>query len=242
MSVRTDQQALPALRRPAAAAPKRPLAAWRRSAGTQGHRPVATGRRKVSARPAGAMFRPQRGHSLTELMVALAAAGLLLGIAVPEFRDLIAAQRATARINAVAGAIQTARHLAIAHNAVTVMCPGQGPACAGRDQWHLGTLIFADRDGDRRVDEGEFAAARLPKMDAGESLVWRSFRNRTFLRFRGAGLTDWQNGHFQYCPANGDPRLARQLILNAQGRVRQARDRDGDGIREDARGRPLRCD
>lgn len=206
-----------------------------------GRRPVAKGWSKIFAVPAGRMPPAERGYSLVELMVALAVAGLLLGIAVPEFRDLIAAQRATARINTVAGAIQTARHLAIAQNAVAVMCPGQGPACAGRDQWHLGTLIFADRDGDRQVDEGELVAARLPKLDEGERLVWRSFRNRTFLQFRGTGLTDWQNGNFQYCPANGDPRLARQLILNAQGRVRQALDRDGDGIREDARGRPLTC-
>lgn len=241
MSACNDHQALAAARHPAPAAPQRVLAAWRRSPVAHGHRPVAKSRVKVFAEPAGRRPPAQRGYSLVELMVALAVAGLLLGIAVPEFRDLIAAQQATARINAVAGAIQTARHLAIAQNAVAVMCPGQGPACAGRDQWHLGTLIFADRDGDRRVDEGELVAARLPKLDDGERLVWRSFRNRTFLQFRGTGLTDWQNGNFQYCPANGDPRLARQLILNAQGRVRQALDQDGDGIREDARGRPLTC-
>jgi len=31
------------------------------------------------------------------------------------------------------------------------------------------------------------------------------------------------------------------IILNAQGRVRVARDVDGDGIVEDAAGRPVSC-
>ncbi len=188
--------------------------------------------------PAG---RGYSGFSLTELLVTLAAAGLLMGIAIPEFAELAAGQRASARINAVAGAIQTARHLAITHNTEVTLCPGQGPVCGRRNQWHHGMLIFADRDRDRRIDEGEFVGARLPKMDAGETIVWRSFGNRSYLRFRGTGLTDWQPGHFQYCPADRNPRYARQLILNAQGRMRHAVDGDGDGIREDARGRPLQC-
>ena len=183
----------------------------------------------------------QSGFNFTELMVALAAAAVLTGIAIPEFADLVAGQRASARINAVASAIHTARHLAITHNRAITLCAGQGPACGNRDGWHEGMLIFADSDSDRRVDEGEFVGARLPAIDAGEAIVWRSFGNRSYLKFRATGRTDWQAGNFQYCPADRDPRFARQLILNAQGRLRHAFDRDGDGIREDAQGRPLSC-
>ena len=174
-------------------------------------------------------------------MVTLAVAGVLMSIALPEFADLAANQRAAARINSVSAAIHTARELAISHNRAMTLCPGQGPVCGGADEWREGMLIFADDDGDRHLDDGEFAGARLPALDAGETIVWRSFGNRNFLRFRADGISDWQAGNFQYCPADGDARFARQLILNAQGRPRHAFDSDGDGIREDARGRPLVC-
>jgi type IV fimbrial biogenesis protein FimT len=81
----------------------------------------------------------------------------------------------------------------------------------------------------------------IPALPAGSTVFWRSFRNRPYLVFQPTGLTDWQNGHFLFCPASGNARDARQVVLNPQGRLRQMTDRDGDGIVEDTSGRPVRC-
>ncbi len=173
--------------------------------------------------------------------MALAVAALLAGTALPAFVDLAADLRATTRMNAMLGAVQAMRHLAISRNAPVTLCPGQGPRCLGANQWHQGATVFVDQNRNRRIDDSEFVALRLPPMNEGERISWRSFRNRSYLLIRSSGLTDWQSGHFQYCPADGDPRFARQIILNAQGRARHAVDSDQDGVREDARGRPLTC-
>ncbi len=182
-----------------------------------------------------------RGITLIELLVTLAVAAVLLHAALPAFADLLASQRAAAASNAVVGAVQLARSSAITHRTAVTFCPRSGNACGGRAHWRDGGLVFLDHNRNAELDAGEPLLGTLAALEAGATLAWRSFRNRSYLRFEPRGYTDWQNGHFQYCPASSDARHARQVIINAQGRTRSARDRDGDGIREDARGRPLRC-
>jgi len=181
------------------------------------------------------------GLTLVELLVTLVIAALLMGLALPAFLELTAASRSTAALNQLIGSVHLARSSAVTHHATVTLCPGAGRSCFGRDQWHRGALLFLDRDGDGRVDDDEPVLRRLPPVDGGGRIYWRSFRNRTYLRFVPRGYTQWQNGSFLYCPAGGEARRARMIILNAQGRVRAARDGNGDGVVEDASGRPVSC-
>ncbi len=183
----------------------------------------------------------QRGVTLVELLVALGLAGLLLSLAAPAFTTLVAAQRASAASNAIIGAVRFARAAAISHRRPVVLCPARGQRCGGHADWSKGAWIFADADGDGQRDDGELLYGALPPFERGASLRWRSFRNRSYLRFLPTGLTAWQNGHFHYCPADRDARFARMIIINAAGRTRVASDRDGDGVAETASGDPLRC-
>ena len=113
--------------------------------------------------------------------------------------------------------------------------------CGRRNTWHNGALVFLDRNANGRFDGSDVLLRRIPRLGEGERFYWRSFRNRSYLMIRPSGLTDWQNGNLLYCPASGDPRFARQIVINAQARVRHARDSDGDGIVEDAQGRAVDC-
>ena len=182
-----------------------------------------------------------RGVTLIELLITLAVAAVLLQMALPGAHDLLQSHRAAAASNAVIGAVQLARASAITYRTAVTLCPRDGQACGRRAHWRNGGLIFLDANRNAQLDSGEAMLGAMAAVEAGATLAWRSFRNRGYLRFEPSGYTAWQNGHFQYCPASGDARHARQIILNAQGRTRSARDRDGDGIREDADGKPLRC-
>lgn len=182
-----------------------------------------------------------RGLSLIELMVALAVAGILMSGAVVSASHLIAHHRASAAINQMIGAVQFARHCAVTYRTTTTLCPANGNRCGRRNTWHNGAIVFLDRNVNGRIDGDDFILRRLPRLRPGQRIYWRSFRNRSYLSIRPSGLTDWQNGHLLYCPPTRDPIYAREVIINAQARIRHARDTDGDGIVEDARGRPVVC-
>lgn len=182
----------------------------------------------------------QRGFTLTELLIALLIAGVMIGIALPAWSSFLASSRAAATLNSFATVLATARSASIRFGTTVRVCPGRDGQCSGRNAWHEGTLAFVDEDADRRVDPEEWLIAVHPGFVQG-TLRWRSFRNRTDLVFAPTGLTDWLNGSFLYCPASNDARQARMLIINVAGRMRHAMDRNADGYREDASGKPLAC-
>lgn len=183
----------------------------------------------------------QRGLTLVELLVMLAVAGILVTVALPGFRRLSDESHSAAALNQLVGAVHFARHAAVTHGRTVTLCPARDDTCLGRDQWHAGALVFVDLDRNGRREPEEPVVGRLPPMTGTGRVYWRSFRNRIYLQFEPRGYTAWQNGNFLYCPTDGNPRLARMIILNAQGRIRVARDRNGDGIVEDASGRPVIC-
>ncbi len=182
----------------------------------------------------------QRGYSLLELVVALSVAGLLMTVAAPTAQHMVASTRASSAINDLARVISLARSAALTHQREIKLCPGRDDACGMRNSWADGMLVFSDDDNDQRAGEDELIVARVTGAAHGQ-ITWRSFRNRSELVFTAHGLTDWLNGSFLYCPDDGNPRHARMLILNTAGRMRHAQDRNRDGIREDASGRPLSC-
>ena len=182
-----------------------------------------------------------RGITLIELLLALLIGGLLLFQGVPAFQQLIQQHHTTARVNALLGVIRFARETAVTQRRWIALCPAAGGACANTTAWHQGILVFADLNRDGTRDSREPVLARMATLDEGETLTWRSFRNRRFLQFRQAGYTNFQNGSFHYCPASRDPAFGKVIIVNIQGRAVPSVDANGDGVDEMANGNPLRC-
>jgi type IV fimbrial biogenesis protein FimT len=187
-------------------------------------------------------MRATHGITVAELLVALAVVGVLSGFALPAFQGFVARNRSAVELNALLGTLQSARHASITQRAVMTVCPRASPtACGARDTWHLGTLMFTDRNGDGGFDPGDALLRAGPGIESGARIYWRSFRSKSYLQFNPTGLTNWQNGTLLYCPPDGDPRFARAVIINPAGRARKAPDANRDGIPEDSNGTPLRC-
>lgn len=182
------------------------------------------------------------GLSLVELLIALSLVALLLfRVLDPDLAGIQERRRIEGAMDELVMAIGMARQGAVTENRLVTLCPGvNGRACRGK--WHQDLIIFTDANGDREINGSDRMLFRLPAIEAEGELSFNSFRNRQYLQMTPLGFTNYQNGNFTFCPANGDPRLARQIIISLSGRTRYARDEDGDGIVENSRGEALRCD
>ncbi|NKB97401.1 MAG: prepilin-type N-terminal cleavage/methylation domain-containing protein [Pseudomonadales bacterium] len=180
----------------------------------------------------------ENGLSLIELLVAVTIAGILLGSMLFSSSKLIGTKRTETDRDKFATLIQTSRAAAIHLNHPVILCPDDTTGCGARNSWHRGTIAFADKNHNALYDGDDPIVGSLPRLSS--DVEWRSFRNRNYLRFLPTGTTDWQNGHFKFCPQIID-QSALQLVLNAAGRLYYSKDEDGDGIHEDVQGRDLSC-
>ncbi len=184
-------------------------------------------------------MRRANGFTLVEAVTALAVAALLTTLAVPAFLGQRKAAGAAAEVQKLASVLARARLEAVRRNRVVTLCKsGNGVDCGG--SWSQGWLLFVDRDGDGARDAGE-PRLTVGRPAAGYRLRLSAFGSSSRMRFSPVGFTLAGNGTFGVCPADGDLRYARAVIVNKSGRVRFSADRDGDGIHEDASGRPLSC-
>ena len=96
------------------------------------------------------MHRNRRGFTLIEAVIAMAIAGILLGVAVPAWQDAMARSRASA----TRGELLATWTVAVGHAARTgtevVLCPSAGVECRNSFDWSEGWIAFADLDGNRR--------------------------------------------------------------------------------------------
>lgn len=84
-----------------------------------------------------------QGLTLIELMTVLTVLGVLLGIGVPSFQDLIRDNRLKAHTDAFLSSLSRARAEAVARNvSVTVCSSSDGTTCSG--SWSDGWIVFID--------------------------------------------------------------------------------------------------
>jgi type IV fimbrial biogenesis protein FimT len=186
------------------------------------------------------MHHPIHGLTLIESLFVLLILSILITVGLPSFNQIIANKKADLVIGRLQQAVELGKVTAITNTKTVTLCKSDnGRGCGGN--WQEGVIVFTDQNGDREVNQQDKLVRYLtfPEMDG--TLSWRAFQNRQYLQFTPQGFTRYQNGSFVFCPNSKKAELARQLVINRTARARITIDSDGDGIREDSTGAPIRC-
>lgn len=89
------------------------------------------------------MNRKQRGFTLIELMVTIVVLGIAMGIALPNYLELMQRQKVAAAADEVENLFNLSRTEAVKRSARVSICASDDGATCG-DDWSLGILVFRD--------------------------------------------------------------------------------------------------
>ena len=172
-----------------------------------------------------------KGYTLIELLTSVSVSAVLLGIALPAFNNILKDFRSTAIANEMIGHVIFARSMSVSTGKIVTVC-GSSDHRNCDNAWSESVLVFSDENANIIIDGDDQLLRVIDSLKEGESLRWRSFRNKSYLQFMPTGMTYYQNGNFTYCPKDGDSHYARHWIINVAGHIRMGRDSDEDGIVE----------
>jgi prepilin-type N-terminal cleavage/methylation domain-containing protein len=142
-----------------------------------------------------AASRRASGFTLTELMITLAIAAVLIGLGAPSFTGMLEKRRQAAENSALVEHLVLAREEAKNSASPMSLCIStDGKRCAGSG-WHDGYIVFRDAEGPGVVDGGENLVrhnqAGAPGTTISATLVSNAAAyTKKYIRFDPAGKPD----------------------------------------------------
>lgn len=198
------------------------------------------------------------GFTLIELLITIAIAVVLLTLAAPELRGLIAGNRVSSHQADLHSALNLARSEAITRGLSVGVCGrANANACVANGDWSAGWLVFIDngaglggnnsiRDADEEIlrDYINQGPNRVV-IDDNDFAVFMRFDPRGLLVTRVTNIADGpidQRVTLKICGPDNDVEMAEAIIVGQTGRVRQSFDvAPANNVSEDADGDDIVC-
>ena len=157
------------------------------------------------------------GFTLIELMISIAVAAILFGIAVPQFSTVTQNARMTSARNGLFTAFQLARTEAITRHVHVVVCASSdGESCSGN--WDGGALVYVDANRNRQREGNERLLTQFSH-DIFKNLEVKGGRRLT--SFGPDGRSGGSNQTLAFCAPGRSDGLS--VVVSNVGRVRMGK-------------------
>jgi type IV fimbrial biogenesis protein FimT len=125
---------------------------------------------------------------MTELLVTMGIAAMLMAIGVPSYRYVTYSNRVSTEINSLLGDMQYARSEAVKEGQAVTMCPASTDysACVATTSWQSGWIIFQDVNNNQTIASSANILRVRQALSSQDSLV--SDNTMQFVTFNREGF------------------------------------------------------
>lgn len=158
-----------------------------------------------------------KGLTLIELMISIALLTIILSTAGPGFSSLIERHQSNTAITSLKRLLTHSRALALQKEISVTACPTENSQCI--NNWNAPITAFSDLNNNQTIDRGE--TSYFTTQIKNTTGYWQKKRvNTPLVKFNPQGHAFSSATTFLYCPHSSQSRLAKQLVINFQGRIR----------------------
>ncbi|MGI9277490.1 MAG: GspH/FimT family pseudopilin [Endozoicomonas sp.] len=181
-------------------------------------RTFVTARDQVMLYVPGGASNSARGLTLPEMLIRMTILAILLSIAAPAMKNIIADRRVAAIAQQVYGSVVLARSEAVKRRIPVSLCRTEdGNTCSDvSGGWESGWLIFEDINDNGEID-GDDQLIRV--YGAVTELVELDWNNGISLGFNNKGHAR-KSGRFTLCEGTTGGHESREVVLSLTGRTR----------------------